>query len=73
MSWPDVHVERSGAITEEVDYAAIVNDFADCLEQWADWCDSDSERLDALDNLSPVIDSHGLVEAVSRSQPAVAI
>jgi hypothetical protein len=27
------------------------DDFSDALEQWADWCDRDSARLDSLDEV----------------------
>ncbi len=73
LTWPEVHVERNGDIAEEVDYAATVNDFAECIEMWADWCDRDSARLDVLDELEAITHASGFVEAVSCSQPAVAI
>ncbi len=71
--WPRVHHEVAGDITEDCDHEATAQDFHDALEQWADWCDRDSERIDALDNLGPVVVEMSLAEAVSCSQPAVAI
>lgn len=62
--WPCNEVET----IEEVN-----QDFVDCIEQWADWCDRDSEHLDTLDNLGPVAAEMGLAESVSCSQPAVVI
>jgi hypothetical protein len=36
---------------EWVDAGGLAPDFDDCLEQWADWCDRDSARLDSLDEV----------------------
>lgn len=33
----------------------VADDFADALEQWADWCDRDSVRLDSLDEIKGAI------------------
>jgi hypothetical protein len=43
--WPKVY------INDEVNQVATAEDFADCLEMWADWCDRDSARLDSLDEV----------------------
>jgi hypothetical protein len=45
--WPKVYIDDTVTISE----AATAEDFADCLEQWADWCDRDSARLDSLDEV----------------------
>ena len=37
------------------DREATEDDFADALEQWADWCDRDSVRLDSLDEIKAAI------------------
>lgn len=34
----------------------VADDFADALEQWADWCDRDSVRLDSLDEIMGAIE-----------------
>ncbi len=69
-AWPLVYNDDG-----DVDHESTAQDFHDALGQWADWCDRDSERLDALDNLGPVpvVVEMSLAEAVSCSQPAVAI
>lgn len=33
----------------------IIADWRDALEQWADWCDRDSVRLDSLDEIKGAI------------------
>ncbi len=61
MGWPDVHVEANGIITETVDIKATTNDFAECVEMWADWCDRDAARLDRLDGPVPDEDAAGIL------------
>lgn len=41
-TWPSNQLETIAEINE---------DFADTVEQWADWCDRDSARLDSLDGI----------------------
>ena len=45
-AWPPVYV---GHEVEDSEATAI--DFSECVEQWADWCDRDAERIDALDRV----------------------
>jgi hypothetical protein len=47
--WPRVYEEVRGDIVGPVNHEATAQDFHDALEQWADWCDRDSARLDSLD------------------------
>lgn len=47
--WPIEHAQK-GVITKE-ERAEAADEFRDALEQWADWCDRDSVRLDSLDEL----------------------
>ena len=51
VAWPRVHYEVGGDIINDYDIDATVDDFHDALEQWADWCDRDSARLDSLDGV----------------------
>jgi len=50
-SWPMVYIEKDGILSDNVDLQATTDDFRDALEQWADWCDRDSARLDSLDGV----------------------
>ena len=50
-AWPPVHIEQDGILSDDVDLQATTDDFRDALEQWADWCDRDSARLDSLDGI----------------------
>jgi hypothetical protein len=36
-------------------------DFTDCLEMWADWCDRDAARLDSLDGPAADADTSGIL------------
>jgi len=54
-SWPRVYAEKDGDISGPVDHEATAQDFHDALEQWADWCDRDSARLDSLDEVRGAI------------------
>lgn len=47
--WPAWKDHGDHMTSEQVD--EVDSDFADALEQWADWCDRDSVRLDSLDEV----------------------
>ena len=51
LTWPLVYIEKDGVLSDDVDLQATADDFRDALEQWADWCDRDSTRLDSLDGV----------------------
>jgi hypothetical protein len=55
-AWPRVHHVVDGDVSETPDLAATDEDFNDALEQWADWCDRDSARLDSLDEIMGAIE-----------------
>jgi hypothetical protein len=44
-AWPRVRDDKG------INHVATAEDWADALEQWADWCDRDSARLDSLDEV----------------------
>jgi hypothetical protein len=48
--WPTT-VDDEDDVTGFAAACATGDDFADALEQWADWCDRDSARLDSLDEV----------------------
>ena len=50
-TWPKVYDEVGGDIVGPFNWKATAQDFHDALEQWADWCDRDSARLDSLDGV----------------------
>lgn len=50
-AWPDVYVEDDDGIGKYPDLETTDCDFHDAIEQWADWCDRDSARLDSLDGV----------------------
>ena len=54
--WPRVYAEVDGNLSGPVDHEATAQDFHDALEQWADWCDRDSARLDSLDEVRGAIE-----------------
>lgn len=56
-SWPDVYIEEGGILSETPDVEAAALDFHDALEQWADWCDRDSARLDSLDAIMGAVEA----------------
>jgi len=55
-AWPRVYAEVDGDLSGLVDHEATAQDFHDALEQWADWCDRDSARLDSLDEVRGAIE-----------------
>lgn len=59
MRWPTTvrgtNDEGEDGIVEMTHDEAAV-DFFDALEQWADWCDRDSVRLDSLDEIKGAIE-----------------
>lgn len=71
-TWPRVYMRASAknADLSSVDVLADVlyasseardQDFTDCLEMWADWCDRNAARLDSLDGPSPDDDAAGIL------------
>ena len=56
VAWPPVHAEVHGDIIGDLDPKATDDDFHDALEQWADWCDRDSVRLDSLDAIMGAVE-----------------
>jgi hypothetical protein len=50
-TWPKSYLEVDGELSSEPDGETTTDDFRDALEQWADWCDRDSARLDSLDEV----------------------
>lgn len=59
--WPPVHQEQDGGVEPMVDLMATGDDFADCLEMWADWCDRDAACLDSLDGPAPDEEATGIL------------
>lgn len=56
LGWPMVYPVVDGDVGTTPDLAATDLDFLDALEQWADWCDRDSARLDSLDEIMGAIE-----------------
>lgn len=66
-SWPRVHVEENGVITDAPHLVATAQDFVDALEQWADWCDRDAARLDSLEGPAPDEEAEGILERLRKA------
>lgn len=53
--WPFTPVEVNGKFDGYVTGQERAEEFADALEQWADWCDRDRARLDSLDGVMAAV------------------
>lgn len=66
-SWPMVHIEENGVITDAPHLVATAADFHDVLELWADWCDRDAARLDSLEGPAPDEEAEGILERLRKA------